>query len=64
MQHEKLIQEQSGCTFQPKPMSRQSKEMCKGLKPWQVRQCEHLERKKQFIDLKKREIQRQILEEC
>ena len=45
-------------------MSRQSQEMCKGLKPIEKRMSEHLERKQQFIDNKKREIQRQIQEEC
>lgn len=45
-------------------MSRQSKEMCKGLKPWDKRISEHLQRKQDFIELKKREIQKQIQAEC
>ena len=38
--------------------------MCKGLKPMEKRISEHLQRKQDFIDAKKREIQRQIQQEC
>ena len=45
-------------------MSKASKAMCEGLKPMEARMSEHIQRKQEFIDLKKREIQRQIEEEC
>ena len=63
-QRKKDYDEIKDCTFKPKSMGKVSKEMVRGLKPWDERVTEHQRRKHLYIELKKEEIQQQIAREC
>ena len=57
IQKKKDHDEIKDCTFKPKSMGKVSKELVRGLKPWDERITEHQKKKDQYIEQMKDQIQ-------